>query len=147
MHNHKTLFLLADGARARLVQQSPETGDFVTFEEIDARRRLQSLRAELRKSPPAMSFQSGSPIRHKLGRFDYTRQAKEAFVTEVAERAVKVCKNRGFEDVVVAAPARLIGPLKEGLSGHTHVTRALERDLTKAPDEALPRWLSAQPPA
>lgn len=146
MRNSKTLFLLADGARARLVERSPETGDFVTFEEIDARRSLEQLRSELRASPAAANFQSGTPQRHQVTAGDRTRLAKEAFVAEVADHAAKICEKRGFEHVVVAAPARLPGPLKAGLTGRTHLAAALERDLTKAPDAALPRWLDHIPP-
>lgn len=142
MPYRKTLFLLADGARARLVERSNETGDFVTFEEIDGRQRLKGLRAELRGSPPASTFSSGSPDRRAtVASKDFTRAAKEDFVAEIAERALDVCERRGFEDIVVAAPARLIGPLREQLSAKAHVIGALERDLTKSPDASLPQWL------
>jgi hypothetical protein len=53
----KILFLLADGARARFVERSPETGRFVTVREIDGRRELQTLRDELRSSQPARAME------------------------------------------------------------------------------------------
>jgi len=138
----KTLFVLADGARARLVERSQATGDFVTFAEIDARDRLRTLRTELRASPAVRNRQSGTPERHGLsGRTDYFRQAKEDFIEEVAARAAQVARVRGFQDVVVAAPARLIEPLRKGLARTAHIRGSLERDLTKAPDAALPKWL------
>lgn len=141
MRNPKTLFLLADGARARLVERSSASGDFVTIDEIDGRGRLQVLRAELRASPPARSFAKGTPHRHSVGREDFFRQAKEAFVEEVAGRAAEVCRTRGFADIFVAAPPRLIGPLKESVAAKAKVSGALERDLTKSPDATLPKWL------
>lgn len=142
MHNSKTLFLLADGARARLVEQSAETGDFVTISEIDARDRLRVLRTELRASLPDRVLQSGTPERHAVGREDFLRQAKEAFIKEVADRAASVCRDRGFQAIFVAAPARLIGPLRRHIATQAKVVGALEKDLTKAPDERLGTWLS-----
>lgn len=141
MPKPKTLFVLADGARARLVERSHETGDFVTFAEIDGRPRLSGLRTELRKGHAAISQQSATPQRHAAVRVDFVREAKDAFVKEVADRAADIAKAKGFQSVFVAAPARLIGPLSERLGRQTRISGALGRDLTKAPDSALPKWL------
>lgn len=140
MPNRKLLYLIADGARARLVRRSPETGDFVTLSEIDGRDRLRVLRGELRRGSPGRSFQSGTPERHAVGREDYFRQAKEAFAAEIAEQAADVCRQDSYEGVVIAAPARLIGALKEQVAGRATVAGAVEKDLTKAPDARLPQW-------
>ena len=130
-----TLFVLADGARARLVERTP-AGRFATFAEVDGRNRLEQLRrAQL------ANRQSGTPVRHSLGRSDYVRRAKAAFVEAVADEAVRALATRGFEAVVLAAPARLIGPLRERLAERAQVSVAISRDLTKSPDRELPRWL------
>lgn len=142
------LYVLADGARARLVERSRETGDFITFAEIDARDRLEGLRRDLRGNPASLSQQSGPRTSHTATRGDSVRLAKEAFVHEVAERAAEVAKTKGFEGVIVAAPARLLAPLRSGLAHqHAHVSGSIERDLTKAPDSALPKWLDHVLPA
>lgn len=135
-----TLFVLADGARARLVRRTP-AGHFATFAEVDAREGLRRLRRELRASPPPANLQSGAPIRHTVGQSDYVRQAKEQFVETVADEALRAVQARGFDRVVLAAPARLIGPLRERLGDHAQVAGSLNRDLTKSPDAELPRWL------
>jgi protein required for attachment to host cells len=70
------------------------------------------------------------------------RQAKEAFVEEMADRAAEVCRQRNFQAVFIAAPARLVGPLRRRLATQATVAGALQKDLTKAPDAALGRWLS-----
>lgn len=135
-----TLFVLADGARARLVRRTP-AGGFATFAEVDGRNRLAQLRRELRASPPPANRQSGTPVRHSLGRSDYVRRAKAAFVESVADEAVQALATRGFDAIVLAAPARLIGPLRERLGERTQISVAISRDLTKSPDRELPRWL------
>jgi hypothetical protein len=43
----------------------------------------------------------------------------------------------------VAAPARLIGPLRRRVAAQVEVVGALEKDLTKTPDAALGKWLRA----
>lgn len=146
MRAPRILFLLTDGARARLVERSPRTGDFTTLSEVDRRNRLKGLRAQLRASAPGRSVQSGTPERHAIGREGAVRQAKEAFVEEMADHAAEVCRRRRFQAVFVAAPARLIGPVRRRLATQAPVVGALRKDLTQEPDAGLGQWL-AHPPA
>lgn len=141
MRAPKTLFLLTDGARARFVERSAQTGGYATVSEIDRRDRLEVLRGELRASAAGRSLQSGTPERHAVGREGAFRQAKEAFIEEMADRAVEICREREYQDVFIAAPARLIGPLSRRLATQAAVAGALQKDLTKTPDAALGRWL------
>src|SRR5512138_134855 len=101
MPRPRYLFIITDGGRARLVERSPETGHYVTLEEIDGADRLQALRRELRASPPARTMSSTSPRRSAVGPEDLLRPAKEAFVAEVGERAANVCRDRSMSGVVV----------------------------------------------
>ena len=140
--SQKILFVLADGARARFVERSTKSGDFVTIDELDGREELRQLRRELRASPPARTHDSTTPRRHSVGREDYFRQAKEAFTARVAEMAGTVVRRQGLEEVFLAAPARLIGPLRHQLAELVTVAGTLERDLTKTPDKALSEWLA-----
>ncbi len=145
MPRPKVLFLLADGARARFVERSPETGYFVTVQEIDSRQALRTLRKELRATRPTWTTQQGLPGGDAINPHDYFRSAKEAFVAEVAEKAAAMVKKQAYEGVFVAAPARLIAVLRKGLSGRATITGELTRDLTKAPDADLSKWLPPRP--
>lgn len=138
----KLLFLITDGGRARLVARSPENGHFLTLEEIDGAPALKTLRQELRASPPPRAISSTSPHRSAVGPEDYLRPAKEAFIAKVAERAADVCNSRQMAGIVVAAPARLMGPLKAQLDGRAAVVGAIRKDLTKTPNKALGTWLN-----
>jgi protein required for attachment to host cells len=142
MPKTELLYLITDGGRARLVRRSPSTGQFVTVEEIDGAERLRTLRQELRSSPPARSFSSASPQRSAVGKEDYVRPAKEAFAGEVADRAVAVAQREQLAGIVLAAPARLLGPLKARLDRRVPVLGAIRKDLTKAPDHELGAWLN-----
>jgi protein required for attachment to host cells len=137
----RLLYLITDGGRARLVRRTP-TGHFVTIEEIDGEQRLKTLRQELRASPPAREFSKGSPRRSAVGKEDFYRPAKEAFVGDVADRAVEAARREQLDAVFLAAPARLLGPLKVRLDQRVRVAGAIRKDLTKAPDHELGVWLN-----
>jgi protein required for attachment to host cells len=147
MPKTKVLFLLADGARARFVERSPETGHFVTVQEIDSRDKLRTLRKEARASQPTWTTQQGLPGGDAVNPQDYFRSAKEAFAAEVAEMAAAMIQKRAYQGVFLAAPARLIGVLRRGLAGKANITGEINRDLTKAPDADLGKWLSVMPMA
>lgn len=128
----KTLFVLADGGHARLVERSAETGAFVTFEEMTAADIPHARRG------PAPG----------LGVDDATaRHDKEAFAAEVSARAMQICAARGIQRISVSAPARLVGVFRIHLARSTLQSEVVERDLARTPDRALGRWLSHLPSA
>ena len=115
-HHAKSLYVLADGARARFVERREEPRSFVTIEEIDSRDQLRALRQELRASPPSRVMQSGSAgRRHTVGPDDAVQRAKTDFIATVAGRATELYRARGCSEMVVAAPDRLLAPLRERL--------------------------------
>ena len=138
----KLLYVLTDGGRARLVERSPSSGDFVTIEEIDNQAALRQLRRELRASPPVRTQNSQGEMRHGVGKEDFLRPAKEAFVAQVADRALARARAGDFEAVVLAAPSRLASPLRERLTGHVRIAAVLRKDLTKTRDHELGEWLN-----
>lgn len=141
--SRKLLFVLADGGRVRFVERSASKGHFATFEEIDRAAALSQLRRELRASPPARTHASTSPRRSAVGKEDYLRPAKEAFMAEVAERAVALLRERQLDGIFLAAPPQLIGLLRARLDGAAPVAGAIRKDLTKAQDHELGVWLDA----
>jgi len=141
-HHAKSLYVLADGARARFVERREEPRSFVTIEEIDSRDQLRALRQELRASPPSRVMQSGSAgRRHTVGPDDAVQRAKTDFIATVAGRATELYRARGCSEMVVAAPDRLLAPLRERLEDGGARTLAINRDLTKTPDGDLGEWL------
>jgi hypothetical protein len=132
----QALYVLADGARARLVHRAPETGAFVTFEELAGEPSKPPS-----TGPVGRSFESGSPARHALRREGFDRPAKDAFIAGVARRAAEVCAAKGVTRVWIAAPPRLTASLREPLSAAGLEVVVIRKDLTKTPDHALGRWL------
>ncbi len=141
----KLLFVIADGGRARLLTRA-RTGEFVPLEEMDNAERLDELRDELRTSPLPRVIGQGER-RHAVEHGDRVRLAKEAFMARVARRVVEVARRSGMEGVVLAAPRRLVAPLRARLGQDVAVARVVSKDLTKVPDHELGAWLGGLLPA
>ncbi|MGA0603183.1 host attachment protein [Caulobacter sp. KR2-114] len=134
------LFVITDGGHARLVERSSETGDFITVEKLENH--------SARKGPP-YAGRGGAPTetmggpdghRHAVAREDQARAGKEAFVSQVAERVTSLARSRALDGVVLAAPKRLVGQLRDGLGKDVHVVDVLGKDLTKVRDHDLGEW-------
>jgi protein required for attachment to host cells len=138
----RLLFVLTDGGHARLVVRSPTDGHYVTCEEVDGSDRIEAVRAEMRATVPGRTSFSAAPRRSAVGPESYLRAAKEAFVGEVAGRAVAICREEGLAGVVIAAPPRLIGPLQARLQDRVAVAGAIRKDLTRTPNSQLGAWLN-----
>lgn len=138
------LYVLTDGGRARLVERNA-AGDFATVVELDHRAELRTLRRELRTSPPPRSFEGQGGSRHAVGLEgrQYLDQSKMAFMDEVAEAAARRANEARAKGVVIAAPARLLEPLRERIQGQVSIVGSVSKDLVKTPDHELGRWLEA----
>src|SRR5579864_6655676 len=80
----RLIYLLADGAHARFVERSTDTGHFVTVNRIDGTEALEAVRAEQRDEPAGRSVESVGGARHAVGREDAYRRAKAAFASQAA---------------------------------------------------------------
>ena len=142
MPRRRLIYLLADGAHARFVERSRETGDYVTVHRIDGSKALATVRAEQRDEPAGRSIESVGGARHAVGRDDAYRRAKAAFASRAAEALNKMVERRPVEGVVLVAPSRLIPVLREHIAQGVPVTRAVPRNLIKTPDHELGDWLT-----
>jgi len=140
-HRTNLIYVLADGAHARFVQRSRETGDFTTVQELDGSGRLAALRAEQRDEGPGRAFESATSARHGVGREDVYRRAKAEFAARVAEALGAFLEKREVEGVVLAAPPRLLHDLRKGLPSGVRIVAELGKDLVKTPDHELGAWL------
>ena len=68
------------------------------------------------------------------------RHDKTAFVAQVARRASEVVRHKKLEGVVLAAPQRLIGPLREQFRHGPQVVEAMAKDLSQIADHDLTQW-------
>ncbi len=138
----RLIYLLADGAHARFVERSADTGHFVTVSRIDGTEALEAVRAEQRDEPAGRSIESVGGARHAVGRNDAYRRAKAAFASQAATALNKLVQRKAVEAVVLVAPARLIPVLREHVSPRVPIARTLAKNLIKTPDHELGAWLT-----
>jgi len=138
----KTLYVIADGGRARFVERD-EIGEFrtiVSFVSSEAHQRAHDLGLDR----PARVKESASAARHAIEpRRDLHVAAKEDFVKHIAGEIDVEHGRKSFDNLVLIAPARVLTELKEKLS-KAMVQLAgdsLQKDLTKVPDHDLAEHL------
>ena len=140
-HHQKLVYLLVDGAHARVVRRAAATGAFVTVRRVQGEYLLDEVRAQQQGERPGRSFESASESRHAVGREDAYRRAKENFAAQVGSAVGDLICGGGIEGVVLVAPPRLLHSLRAGLPAATSVVAALGKDLIKTPDRELGTWL------
>jgi protein required for attachment to host cells len=140
----KTLYVIADGGRARFVERD-ENGAFRTiasFASSEAHQRSHDLGLDR----PARVKESANTARHAVEpRRDLHAAAKEDFVKHVAGEIDAEHGRKSFDKLVLVAPPRVLTELKEKLSAAMAKLSAdsLQKDLTKVPDHDLAEHLKS----
>jgi protein required for attachment to host cells len=138
----KTLYVIADGGRARFVERD-ENGAFRTiasFASAEAHQRSHDLGLDR----PTRVKESANAARHAVEpRRDLHAAAKEDFVKHVAGEIDTEHGRKSFDKLVLVAPPRVLTELKEKLSKAMTklATDSLQKDLTKVPDHELAEHL------
>lgn len=140
MSKHKTIwYLIADGARARVVERNPESGAYHPIRLYRSKlARLKS--SKLKSDRPGRVIESASSTRHAASpRNDPHEEAKLVFARDVAGHIESASKEHEFDELVLAAPSRVLNEIKKHLAPRTldQVVSELAKDLTKTPDGKL----------
>lgn len=143
MVRQSRLYVLADGAHARLVHRGGEPPVFVTAETMDHTARLDAVRAALHDHTSGRTHESVGSGGYPVGRNGEVRREKAAFMQAVADRAVHVAAARHMADVVIVAPPRMAPVLRAAIRRRLKVAAEIHRDLVKVADSDLEVWLAA----
>jgi protein required for attachment to host cells len=138
----KTLYVIADGGRARFVERD-DNGEFRTLTSFVS-SELHERSRDLGLDRPARVKESAAPARHAIEpRRDLHVAAKEDFVKSVAGEIDVAHGRKRFDKLVLVAPPRVLTELKEKLSGSMAklVAGSVQKDLTKIPDHDLAEHL------
>lgn len=136
-------YLIADGARARIVRRDQASGGY------HAIRRFRSDKARLKTSElmsdrPGRVMESGSTARHAAAsRHDPHLKAKLAFAQDLAEHISHACRDGECDEFILVAPAHTLGEIKKHLASlaQSKLVSEILKDLTRTPDGALGRHL------
>jgi protein required for attachment to host cells len=147
MKNADTLYVVADGGRARFIRFT-ENHKFLTVRAIES-AHIHERSSELGHAPLARVQESASPSRHGVEpRSDPHDRAERDFAKKIAET---VNNDRGlgaFDALVLAAPSKVLADIRGALSSEIakKVTGDLPKDLTKVPDADLSKHLPRPSP-
>lgn len=142
----KTWIVVADGARARFFSPDKESAKLVATGPANlvapaSRQRPRDLKSD----KPGRSFSaSRSAVRHALEPpHDYHKLEKHRFMATLAQALDDACGRRAFNDLILVAPRRSLGELRDLLSKRVQgsVRQEVAKDLTNEPPSRLHRRL------
>ena len=132
---HKGWVVVADGEKALFLvnagtPDSPELEVFTGFEQPNPRTADQGV-----DRPGRLSDGMGSAHRSAVQETDWHRLAKHEFAHEIASMLEQNALADGFEQVVIVAPAVILGELRKsfGKPVSSRVVAEVAKDLTKHP--------------
>jgi protein required for attachment to host cells len=139
MKGHTTWILVADGARARIYQnQGPGLGLTETrfLEMVGMHEPTRSINAdrEGRMGQGAMVHSA-----------DPHREQKRVFARDIAEFLESQAQANAFDRLVLVAPPKALGDLREKLNGtaSTKIVGEMAKDLTHVEMRELPKHLES----
>jgi protein required for attachment to host cells len=140
-----TWIVMADGSRARIVKAREEGPGFDVVSDLASSEAHLASR-DLVSDRPGHSQESGNPAHHAIEpRHDPHEQVKTAFLRSVAERLNDAAGKKAFDQLILFAPPRCLGELREALDDKTlgKIKASAPKDLTKLPLAELPGHLDA----
>jgi protein required for attachment to host cells len=133
-----TWFLIADSAKARLIESSGPKGDWRTIGEwSDEAARAPSRELERDRPPRGRTIGTGEPFAIE-GRSEHDK-AGEAFLSARAQALEEAAKQDRFDQLVVAAPPAALGFLRKKLAQvvSDKMVGAFDKDLTNEAERDL----------
>lgn len=141
--NTVTWIVLADGARAHIVQSMGAGGDLTTvYADEDVKAKLPS--REINADRPGRTFDSGGEGRHAYEPpSDPHRKEKADFIRGIADILEDGANKNAYERLILIAPPQALGDLRGSLSKRVSgkVANEVAKDLVATPLHALPARL------
>ncbi|HUO92848.1 MAG TPA: host attachment protein [Rhizomicrobium sp.] len=135
--------LVCDGRKALLFQN---VGDRV-YPKLETRETFeQTLQAthDIGTDEPGRLFSSADGRRSAVEPTDFHRQEEDRFLTMLAKDLDRFVTQHGIKDLVVAAPPRALGVLREALPQHVRavVKAELDKDYVALPAYEIEKHLA-----
>jgi protein required for attachment to host cells len=144
MKKKVTWFLVADGARARILMNDGVGKGLQPAVNGEFSRPLPPTR-EIGTDRPGRSQPRGVAGRHAFTpHIDWHEFEKEKFGREMARVLDQAAERAAFDRLVLVAPPRALGNLRSALGPKTRslVHAEIDKDLTNLPVDALPSHLA-----
>ena len=132
MKARKTWILIADGARARVVQyEGPEVGLVPAMDHDFATSHVAT--REVGSDKPGRRAGGGVGSHHAMEpKVDWHTYEKHLFATDLAKELGEAHTHGAFDELVLVAPPKTLGALRQVLDGKVKdsITAELGKDLT-----------------
>jgi protein required for attachment to host cells len=143
MKTIRTWVLIADAGRARVLASEGPGKGLAPVEGLALENELPPTHELVRDRQPR-SMESVGNMRHPITpRTDPRRKEKRRFAAEIASALEEQLEIRAFDRLVVVAPPRALGDLRDAMpeSVRLRVVNEVAKDLTKTPDGEVERHL------
>jgi protein required for attachment to host cells len=143
MKSKKTWVLVADGGRARVLEQSGDKERLTLVEGMDFEHPIPKS-SDLGRDRLPRTFDSVGPGRHAITpKSDPHRAEKKDFAKELADLLDASLAKHAYDHLIVVAPPQMIGDLRPALSEavRSRVKQELLLDLADAPILEIARRL------
>ncbi|KAB2919822.1 MAG: host attachment protein [Hyphomicrobiaceae bacterium] len=147
MKPHRTWILVADAARARILESG---GPGQALQEVKGGQFHgdHAPTHEIMSDRTGRSQRSTSPTRSAIeARSDPHRELKRQFAHSLADAMADALKQQSYDRLVIVAPPVTLGDLRAALSEQVlaKVVAEVAKDLTKTPDAQLAGHLKGVP--
>jgi protein required for attachment to host cells len=141
----RTWILIADGARARILESTGKGHDVHAVQSCDFSNETPPSR-ELGSDRPGRVVESHGATRHAIEpRYDLHRGLETLFAHQLADILGQRLSEGSFDRLVIVAAPAMLGDLRKSLSAplREKVVAEIAKDLTKVPNHEIMRHLEA----
>jgi protein required for attachment to host cells len=144
MKKQITWILVADGKRGMIYSHDGPGQGIVAVPGMKFETELHASR-DIVSDKPGRVQESGYSARHSVERVDYHRLEKAHFAQELAKRLDAALEEGKCQRLVLVAPPRALGDLRQALApkSRSAVTGELDKDLTQAKLPDIAKHLEA----
>lgn len=135
----RSWIVVADGARARILENTGPGKGLTALPDQEMHQSHVPTR-DINADRPGRSHDRMGPQRHAMEPpSDAHREDKRRFAEELAQRLNSAAQSNSYDRLVLVAPAKTLGDLRQALSKEAaaKVEGELSKDLTPIPDHEL----------
>jgi protein required for attachment to host cells len=136
--------VVCDGAKALIFENIGDT-DIPNFKTREVHEHKDAKTHEQGTDAPGRSFNSVGNARSAVEQTDWHDLAEREFLTELAKRLEKAVEAKEAKSIIVVAPPRALGVLREAYSGQlkSAVREEVAKDYVKMPVPEIEKHLTA----
>ena len=127
---HDALVLVADGRKSLFLRNEGDA-EFVNLVVEDQRAHADLKDGDMKSDAPGRSFASVGSRRSAIEETDYHQQEEDRFAAVTAALLSKRAKANAFEELIIVAPPRTLGELRQ------HYDKAVEAKIVAEVDKDL----------